>query len=849
MGGCFSAEPTTKAAAALQPVSQEEGERPSLTTEPPCNSIERRAESPLHFIAIQGVIPGVGPQSHQKESNNGSAAIDTSGEEKAGQAALSSAQRSTLTFCTKLNDLELGGDGPAADSNLDSRKYAFTPVVSVAPFAARDSRILTASMFRKLYGGSGGNAEEAEEAVKAAVKDQASTQRTASPNSGAISAVASNEDTNNPEPAQPHSTDGDKPKVSGKCETSSPSSVRPMSVGDLSQTIPPESLHAREAVETRQQEGASLSEPSPANSKSEKRWWSGLLRRDNKGRGSGSGSSNNEPIFVKEKEGKRKASKGNANDASKKAEMPKLSREQFINCGLQRLRQRLDDLKLVEHPLKNDGNCQFRALAHQLLGSEDLHELVRAHIVTYMKGVRDRFDCYFASKEEADEYYKSMLKDGIWGDELTLRAASDSLHVNIHLLSSEEQNFYITYRPGPDSHAPVFLVDVATIRQQRHRRGNGSPSPLTHASNIREGEGKRRKGGGGGPTNEAGGSSDGSNPTPGLTPVFTTLDSVAPKNNTKGGEDGDEDGVCLVDACALQRRLQRKLAKTPLRAAATPKVDVPANSGSSSFVAMEPPAVAPIGDSANSSAVDGAAGPSSAHRGCEGSSTGGNVQQSHWRTVSQEIARFCAVGAEKVEYSGEQYITLLLPFSTLPGKSADVAPQLGATSPFHNLVSATNPDDFPRTESASVLFSPRQGNSSGAEASGTCDAARQAAPGSTLSLESDASGAADVDLTRPGLEDDQTVYVFEELSEPIDVFLSYLSPVHYNALSLAVDRTSPNAENATPQPSKESSLGENAPVFATETALPFLKRVRSENVVPGLLRPAETELPCVGGSA
>lgn len=144
-----------------------------------------------------------------------------------------------------------------------------------------------------------------------------------------------------------------------------------------------------------------------------------------------------------------------------------LSRVQIVRMGIQRLKERLKDLKLVIRRIKNDGNCQFRAISQQLLGSEECHDIVRHHVVSYMKRVRkEQFDCYFDSPDAADRYFQRLSQLGTWGDELTLRGASDSLYINIYVISSEERNFVIVYRPRPDAPpAPAFLVDVAKTRE------------------------------------------------------------------------------------------------------------------------------------------------------------------------------------------------------------------------------------------------------------------------------------------------------------------------------------------------------------------------------------------------
>ncbi|KAG5482066.1 hypothetical protein LSCM1_05782 [Leishmania martiniquensis] len=166
----------------------------------------------------------------------------------------------------------------------------------------------------------------------------------------------------------------------------------------------------------------------------------------------------------------KRSTKADGRKAPPTAVDRRLEREQIIRVGVQRLYQRLNELHLVVHHVQNDGNCQFRAISHQLFGNEDYHDIIRSQIVSYMRSARAQcFDHYFESHAHADAYYDNLAKSGTWGDELSLRAASDCLYVNIHVLSSEERNCYITYRPSSDRavSAPSFLVDVWKLRERR----------------------------------------------------------------------------------------------------------------------------------------------------------------------------------------------------------------------------------------------------------------------------------------------------------------------------------------------------------------------------------------------
>jgi hypothetical protein len=58
-----------------------------------------------------------------------------------------------------------------------------------------------------------------------------------------------------------------------------------------------------------------------------------------------------------------------------------MSREEKIEDGLQLLRERVAFINLKVVHMKDDGNCQFRSLGHELFGDQELHKSVRAKVV------------------------------------------------------------------------------------------------------------------------------------------------------------------------------------------------------------------------------------------------------------------------------------------------------------------------------------------------------------------------------------------------------------------------------------------------------------------------------------
>ena len=109
--------------------------------------------------------------------------------------------------------------------------------------------------------------------------------------------------------------------------------------------------------------------------------------------------------------------------------------------------KRLRDLGMASIEMQGDGNCQFRALADQLFGSQEHHAFVRALAIAHMQAQSDFFSIYFEDEREWNEYIRGMARSRTWGDELTLRACVEAFGCIAHVITSESANWYLVYTP------------------------------------------------------------------------------------------------------------------------------------------------------------------------------------------------------------------------------------------------------------------------------------------------------------------------------------------------------------------------------------------------------------------
>ena len=120
-------------------------------------------------------------------------------------------------------------------------------------------------------------------------------------------------------------------------------------------------------------------------------------------------------------------------------------REQKIREGLKLLQQRCEFIEVDVQHMEDDGNCQFRALAHELYGDQQHHAHIRKQVVEHLKAHPDEYSFFVGDESEWQDYLRKMSFDRSWGDELTIRAAADALGCLVHVVTTEKDNWLLKY--------------------------------------------------------------------------------------------------------------------------------------------------------------------------------------------------------------------------------------------------------------------------------------------------------------------------------------------------------------------------------------------------------------------
>jgi hypothetical protein len=167
------------------------------------------------------------------------------------------------------------------------------------------------------------------------------------------------------------------------------------------------------------------------------------------------------------------------------------------------LHARLGLLGMRMITIAGDGNCQFRAVSLQLYGSEAHHALVRHRALEYIRERRAEFACFYAGVAAFERYLTLMSRDRSWGDELTLRAITNAFGVSIHVVTSTEANWHLTYTPDRDGGSEatagrkhLFLAYVAPVHYNAFELASeavqgGEKRVAAGAANHRRTKGKR----------------------------------------------------------------------------------------------------------------------------------------------------------------------------------------------------------------------------------------------------------------------------------------------------------------------------------------------------------------------
>merc|ERR1711908_184830 len=159
---------------------------------------------------------------------------------------------------------------------------------------------------------------------------------------------------------------------------------------------------------------------------------------------------------------------GSAKEREHATFVRQMSHEDKIDEGLKLLEQRTSFIDVSIVRMEDDGNCQFRALAHELHGEQSHHLAVRAKVTAHLRAHSDEYSFFVGDDADWQQYLSDMAQNRTWGDKLTLRAASEVYGCMVHVVTTERDNWLLRYGEAASADAKprqrhVFLAYVAPI--------------------------------------------------------------------------------------------------------------------------------------------------------------------------------------------------------------------------------------------------------------------------------------------------------------------------------------------------------------------------------------------------
>lgn len=100
-----------------------------------------------------------------------------------------------------------------------------------------------------------------------------------------------------------------------------------------------------------------------------------------------------------------------------------------------------------------DGNCLYRALAHP----DADHVRVRARVARHIDAHWEARYRHYVPEPERARYRRSVGHDGVWGDELSLRAYADAEDARVQVYDAHTRRCVAEYGPA-DAVPPKRLV-------------------------------------------------------------------------------------------------------------------------------------------------------------------------------------------------------------------------------------------------------------------------------------------------------------------------------------------------------------------------------------------------------
>ncbi len=147
--------------------------------------------------------------------------------------------------------------------------------------------------------------------------------------------------------------------------------------------------------------------------------------------------------------------------------------------------EKLEKLGLQRFEVDGGGNCQFRAVSHQLFKSDEYHRRIREDACTQLLENPNYYKQFFIEEDHTtdyDTYIQKMTEDREWGDNLTLKAIGDFYDCNIRVIT----NTYITTITTRTSKQPRTITLIYKRNENTGNHHYDSVEPIPRFDGVEE---------------------------------------------------------------------------------------------------------------------------------------------------------------------------------------------------------------------------------------------------------------------------------------------------------------------------------------------------------------------------
>lgn len=121
------------------------------------------------------------------------------------------------------------------------------------------------------------------------------------------------------------------------------------------------------------------------------------------------------------------------------------------------------------HKIIGDGNCFFRAIAYQLLASQEHHLLIRTLIVELMNLNKQMFTVYLMpSPENMEMHLKNMSKQHTWVTQAEVKAAATLFQIPIYYCTTNTERCFCWNVTHPIQNNSIQFPKMNPICKVKH---------------------------------------------------------------------------------------------------------------------------------------------------------------------------------------------------------------------------------------------------------------------------------------------------------------------------------------------------------------------------------------------